>query len=196
MASCSALQDPDFERGRSFIKTDCESAHAIALDSLGGVTYVNHAKFEFMPPEEPDVLYASDYYKDWLKDYDFTKLQKEFTEFIGEQQLKFLTSLTLPHVTKSEVIRSLHTRKKPGSSVLTQLFTANLSDREARLTKTEFTISARQFFCLPALKIPRGEVVELKCGCEAQMCPNPECGGTILDPIGNHALTCHGGIAA
>ena len=28
------------------------------------------------------------------------------------------------------------------------------------------------------------------------MCPNAECAGTIIDPAGNHALTCHGGIAA
>ena len=79
--------------------------------------------------------------------------------------------------------------------MLTQLFTAHLSDHEARLTKTEFTISARQFLCLPALKIPRGEVVELECGCEVQECPNPGC-GALLDPKGNHAITCHGGIAA
>jgi hypothetical protein len=199
VASCSALQDVDFERGRVFLKTECEGAHAIALDALGGVTYVNHAKFEFMPPEESDVLYASDYYKDWFKDYDFTKLQKEFSDFVAEELLKDLSShqkLKEPHVTKSEVIRSLHTRKRPGSSVLTQLFTAQLSDREARLTKTEFTISARQFLGLPALKIPRGELVELKCGCEAQQCPNAECAGTIMDPFGNHAITCHGGIAA
>ena len=56
-----STQDADFERGRVFLKTECEDAHAIALDSLGGVTYVNRSKFEFMPPEEPDVLYASDY---------------------------------------------------------------------------------------------------------------------------------------
>ena len=159
------------------------------------MTYVNRADYEFMPPEEPNVLYASDYYKEWFKDYSSAKLQKEFSQFLGDQQLKLITSseqLLTAHITKSEMIRSLHTRKRPGSSVLTQLFTAHLSDREAR----EFTISARQFFGLPALKIPHGEVVELKCGCEAQMCPNAECAGTIIDPAGNHALTCHGGIAA
>ena len=199
MAHCTALQDADFERGRVFLKTECEDAHAIALDSLGGVTYVNRSKFEFMPPEEPDVLYASDYYKDWLSDHDFTKVQKEFSDFIGDQHMKLVTShekIVVPHVDHSEVIRSLHIRKRPSSSVLTQLFTAHLSDHEARLTKTEFTISARQFLCLPALKIPRGEVVELECGCEVQECPNPGCGGALLDPKGNHAITCHGGIAA
>jgi len=80
--------------------------------------------------------------------------------------------------------------------VLTQLFTANLSDREARLSKTEFIISVRQFIGLPALKIPRGELVELKCGCEAQKCPNAQCAGVIIDPAGNHALLCHGGMGA
>ena len=200
VASCTALQDVDFERGRAFLKTECEAAHAITLHALGGVTYVNRAKFELMPPERPDVLYASDYYRDWFKDYDFTKLQKEFSDFIGEQQMKDLTShkmLEKSHVTKSEVVRSLHTRRKPlEPSVLTQLFTAHLSDHEARLTKTEFIISARQFLCLPALKIPHGELVELECGCEAQRCPKPECAGALIDHAGNHALTCHGGIAA
>jgi hypothetical protein len=171
----------------------------MALEALGGVTYINQAKYEFIPPEQPDVLYASDYYKDWLQDYDFTKLQKEFSDFIAEAQLKNITSnksLESTHVSNSEIIRSLHTRKRPGSSLITQLFTARLSDHEARLTTTEFIISARQFFGLPALKITRGEVVELECGCEVQRCPSPDCAGAVLDPFGNHAVTCHGGIAA
>jgi hypothetical protein len=113
--------------------------------------------------------------------------------------MKLLTShteLTQAHVTKSEMIHSMQARQKPGASVLKQLFSANLSDRDTRLTPTEFTLSARQFIVLPALKIPRGEIVELKCGCEAQKCPNASCGGTIIDPTGNHALLCHAGIAA
>jgi len=74
--------------------------------------------------------------------------------------------------------------------------TANLSDRETRLTKNEFIISARQFFALPALKIPRGELVKLECDCEAQKCPNAGCGGSIVDSAGNHAILCHAGITA
>ena len=198
-AECTALQDVNFDIGRMFAKKECEQAHAIALTALGGVTYVNQADFEILPPEEPDVLFNSDYYKNWQTDHKHTKLQKEFNGFLGRRQLKLLTShseLTQAHVTKSELIRSLQARQKPGASVLKQLFSANLSDRDTRLTPTEFILSARQFIVLPALKIPRGEIVELKCGCEAQKCPNAACGGTVIDPSGNHALLCHPGIAA
>ena len=34
----------------------------------------------------------------------------------------------------------------------------------------------------------------MKCGCEAQKCPNSGCAGTIIDPHGNHALMCHKGL--
>jgi hypothetical protein len=196
MAECSVRQDVDFERARVFLKAECEEAHAIALEALEGPTYVNRADFEFLPPEEPDVLVSGDYYKEWQKDHAPAKLQKEFAHFLGDRALKKITSNldSDNHITKSEVIRSLLARKKPGESVLTQLFTANLSDREARLSKTEFIISVRQFIGLPALKIPRGELVELKCGCEAQQCPNVQCAGVVIDPAGNHALLCHSGI--
>jgi hypothetical protein len=197
MAECTVLQDVDFERGRAFLKAEGEEAHGLALEALEGPTYVNRADFEFLPPEEPDVLASSDYYKEWHKDHAPAKLQKEFSRFLGGRALKKITSnLDDDHVTNSEVIRSLLARRKPGESVLTQLFTANLSDREARLSKSEFIISARQFIGLPALKIPRGELVELKCGCEAQKCPNAVCAGVIIDPAGNHALLCHAGIGA
>ena len=122
---------------------------------------------------------------------------KRNVKFLGGRALKKITcDLDSDHVTNSEVIRSLLARSKPGESVLTQLFTANLSDHEARLSKSEFIISARQFIGLPALKIPRGELIELKCGCEAQKCPNSGCAGVIIDPAGNHALLCHAGIGA
>jgi hypothetical protein len=49
---------------------------------------------------------------------------------------------------------------------------------------------------LPAIKLPKGEIVELKCGCEVQKCPNPSCKGAIIDPAGNHAMNCHGGMGA
>ena len=67
---------PHFDIGRVFLKKECEDAHALALKTLGGITYVNQADFEFMPPEEPDVLYNSDYYKQWQEDHKSTKLQK------------------------------------------------------------------------------------------------------------------------
>jgi hypothetical protein len=99
VAECTALQDPDFERGRAFLKIECEEAHKLALDALGGPTYVNQANYEFIPPEEPDVLYASDYYKDWLADYDWTKLQKEFSDFTAQKLLRAITPDGDDHMT-------------------------------------------------------------------------------------------------
>jgi len=64
MAECTVLQDVDFERGRAFLKVECEEAHGLALEALEGPTYVNRADFEFLPPEETDVLVSSDYYKE------------------------------------------------------------------------------------------------------------------------------------
>lgn len=191
VAECAALQDPNFDRGRKYLKVECEEDYKLALTALGGNHYINQADFEFVPPEEPDVLYNSDYYKHWHVDYNWAKVQKEFSGFLARKELKQLTSSTelkKPHITESEHVRSRLAFKKQGESVLTQLFTANLSDHEARLTKAEFVISARQFLSLPALKIPRGELVELKCGCEDQKCATASCCGTIVDPAGNHAL--------
>ena len=196
-ANCGAVEDKDLNSGRVFLKTECEQAHARALTILGGETYLNHASFEVMPPDEKDVLYDSNYYKEWKKDHKGSKLHKEFSNIVAERHLRHIASTTQlanAHVTNSEKIRTLQNRKQPGESVLTQLFKANLSDREARLTPSEYILSVRQFIGLPALKVPNGEVVELKCGCEAQKCPNSGCGGTIIDPHGNHALLCHKGI--
>jgi hypothetical protein len=106
------------------------------------------------------------------------------------------TALAAPHITNSEKIRCLQAKEDPEASILPQLFRANLSDPEARLTKMEFIISARQFICLPPLKIPNVESSELKCGCQVQLCPHPRCGGAVLDTFGNHALTCHPGIGS
>ena len=198
-ADCTVLHDADFEKGRVFAKKECEEAHAIALNVLGGPTYVNHADFELLPPEEPEVLYDSDYYKCWKEDHKTARIQKEFNNFLAQKLLRDLSShvaLNQTHVTNSEKIRSIQTRKRPDATVLTQLFSASLSDRESRLTKLEFIISARQFIVLAPLKINRGEVIELKCGCEAQKCSNAGCAGATIDPAGNHALVCHAGMGA
>jgi len=172
----------------------------LAIVALGGATYVNQADYEFIPPEEDDVLYNSDFYTHFKADLGL-KLQQSFSDFLANKQLIKLTStaeLKHIHITKSEVIRSDFARRRDRNqpSLLTQLFTANLSDHEARLTKHEFILSARQFLSLPAIKLPKGEIVELKCGCEVQKCPNPSCKGAIIDPAGNHAMNCHGGMGA
>jgi hypothetical protein len=198
-ASCSARSDPNFQAGRVRARAECEAAFHIALKALGGVTYVNHACLELLPPEEADVLWQSDYYKDWVLDHKSKQLQHEFNDFIAKKEFKALTSTTAlnnPHVTVSEKIRCLQAKENPEASLLPQLFRANLSDPEARLTKMEFIISARQFLCLPPLKIPNAESSELKCGCQMQLCPNPRCENALLDAFGNHALTCHPGIGS
>ena len=179
------------------MQVECEEAHKRALTILGGKTYINHASLEVIPPEQKDVLYEGNYYKEWKKDHKSAKLHKEFSQIVAERHLKHVTSptqLSNVNVTDSDKIRALQTRQKPGASVLTRLFKANLSDHEVRLTPSEFVLSARQFIGLPALKVPHGGVVDMKCGCEAQKCPNSGCAGTIIDPHGNHALMCHEGL--
>ena len=66
VAECTVLNDLDFEHARKFMKAECKEAHALAMVALGGATYVNHADFEFIPPDEDDVLYNSD---NWKKDF-------------------------------------------------------------------------------------------------------------------------------
>jgi hypothetical protein len=56
VADCTTMEDIDFERSRRFMKAECKEAHALAIVALGGATYVNQADYEFIPPEEDDVL--------------------------------------------------------------------------------------------------------------------------------------------
>ena len=200
-AMCGTLEDEDFDNGCIFLKEECEEAHARALQVLGGETYINHSDFEVMPPEQKDALYDLHwgFYKGFREDHSSAKLQHEFGEIVARRHLRHQASasqISSPHVTASEKIRTIQTKRDPTGSVLTQLFKANLCDHESRLTPSEFIISARQFIGLPALKLSRGEIVELKCGCEAQKCANADCAGALLDPAGNHALVCHAGMGA
>src|SRR5207344_2919481 len=83
-----------------------------------------------------------------------------------------------PHVTNSERIALLS-----HNPLRSHLFTADLSNVETRLSKTEFIISVRHFLCLPSLRIYRDEPDRLLCGCE-------------VDKAGNHALLCHRGLGS
>ena len=58
VAECMALRDTNFEYGRTFLKVEGEQAHGMAMVAVGGPTYVNRVSLEFIPPEEPDVLYT------------------------------------------------------------------------------------------------------------------------------------------
>ena len=164
---------------------------------LGGKTYLNHTSLEVIPPEQKDVLYEGSYCKERKKDHKSAKLHKEFSHIEAERHLKHITSptqLANLHVTDSETIRALQTMQKPGAFVLTRLFKANLSDHEARLTPSEFVLSAKQFIGLQAPKVAHDEVVEMTCGCEARKCLDSGCARNIIDPHGNHALMCHKGL--
>ena len=81
-----------------------------------------------------------------------------------------------------------------GESILPSLFTASLAQYDVRLTKTEFTVATRQYVWLPPLKNYSCDSVELKCGCQAQICSKCHRDDAVLDVAGNHGRTCHPGI--
>ena len=83
-------------------------------------------------------------------------------------------------------------------SLLSSLFTARLTQKDTRLTKTEFIIAARQYVLLPPLKNHAGDVFDEKCGCQVQVCANRTCTNTEpkLDSTGSHGLVCHPGVKA
>jgi len=122
------------------------------------------------------------------------KLQHEFSDVVGLHTKAQFVSMTL-HTDVSEKIM-LHTLKRSGISILPSLFTANLSQRDVRLTKSEFVVVARQFACLPPVKNDECDVITHVCGCEVQLCANPTCSkkNAELDGAGNHARICHPGV--
>jgi hypothetical protein len=196
VACCIGLEDPDFETSRSYLAEQASDAYTFTLDALGGPSYLKNATTELIPVGEPMVLCESTFYKNLFEDAPKLKLQHEFTELVCEKEYKrFLKhGLNHCHVTQSEKIL-LKSLKLEGYSILPSLFTASLAQYDARLTKTEFTVAARQFVWLPPLKNPICGSVELKCGCEVQMCRNSSCGSdSKLDVAGNHGRVCHPGV--
>ena len=126
------------------------------------------------------------------------KLQHEFSELACQRDHMAFLKFGLDHASTSEKIL-LASMKDPGLSILSNLFTANLTQKDVRLTKTEFTTVARQYVCLPPLKNDAGEVKEFKCGCQTQMCASTSSchdKGEPLDRAGNHGLVCHPGVKA
>jgi hypothetical protein len=147
---------------------------------------------------DADVLCQSTFYSDLFKaEMYFLKLQHSFLEVANERAHKFFLTYGLEHANTSEKIL-LTCLQRPGLSVLSSLFTANLTQSDVRLTKDEFTIAARQYVCLPPLKNNAGEIVDRKCGCEVQLCANSSCQkkDAELDGAGNHARVCHPGVKA
>jgi hypothetical protein len=198
VASCIGLLDRDLDFARRFLKQPSADAYEFALDALGGPSYLAESKFEIIPVHEPEVLSDSTFYKDLFIDNPKLKLQHEFSDLASLRAHRdFVTTNREHHADTSDhiLLRSITT---PGISVLPRLFTAKLTQHAARLTKTEFTIVARQYVLLPPLKNHVGEIVESKCGCETQLCANHACKSkeARLDWAGNHGLVCHPGVKA
>jgi hypothetical protein len=197
-AACVALSDPDLDYARRFLGKGGEDAYEYALESLGGPSYLEeHQQVELIPIGEPDVLSHSTFYKDLLFDNPKLRLQQRFHEISSLRARSEFLKQAQTHASSSEkvLLRSLE-NSEPGTSILSSLFTAHLSQKNVRLTKTEFMIAVRQFLCLPPLKNEGCAVVDYACGCQAQLCSNPLCPkkGKELDGDGGHALICNPGV--
>ncbi len=165
---------------------------------MGGPSYLETSKFELIPIGEPDVLSNSTFYKDLFEEDPKLKLQKEFTDTAANESFKSFQKLAVSHHADDSDKIAVRSSNPPGVSILSSLFTAKLTQKDTRLTKTEFTIAARQYVMLPPLKNNIGELVERKCGCEFQKCANSMCTNKEpkLDAAGNHGLICHPGVKA
>ena len=72
-----------------------------------------------------------------------------------DQEKLLKNGLDHAHITDAEKIYMKELQQcKEGESLLRNLFKASLAQFDARLTKTEFIVAARQFLWLPALKNP------------------------------------------
>lgn len=180
------------------MKQQSAEAYELTLAALGGPSYLKESRRgELIPIGEPEVLSDSSFFKDLFEDDKKLKLQQEFLEIVSEIAHKAFLAHEVEHASTAEKVL-LASLRRPGASVLSNLFTADLTQIDTRLTKTEFTIVARQFVCLPPLKNNDGEISESKCGCEVQLCANSSCQkkGAELDSAGNHGLVCHPGVKA
>jgi Reverse transcriptase (RNA-dependent DNA polymerase) len=198
VASCIGLCDPDFDFARRSLKKASEDAFPLAFAALGGPSYLAESKFELIPVDEPEVLSDSTFYKDLFKTEPKLKMQHEFTDISSNLCYhKFLEHSLAHHSTTSEKI-AIRSMMPSGVSLLSNLFTAKLTQKDTRLTKTEFTIVARQYVLLPPLKNNAGDILESKCGCQVQTCDNKSCKNKDdkLDSSGSHGLVCHPGVKA
>ena len=197
VASCVAESDPNLDVGRAHFGALAHIAYEAAIDSLGGTSHPKVTSGELIPGDDPDVLTVSNFYKELFMDYARVnktplRLQKEFSAVTAQNAADELLSKSEgAHVSDSERITLLS--KSP---IMSHLFTADLSNIETRLSKTEFIISVRHFLCLPSLRIYPDEPDRLMCGCEVESCDNSHCERATLDWAGNHALLCHKGLGA
>ena len=180
VASCIALDDPDLDYARRFLGDRGRDAYDFAMDAVGGPSYLKDNKFELLPIGEPDVLSNSTFYHEFFKDFPRIKLQHEFLDVVCcRANSQFVKTMVHTDTSEKILLRSL---KVPGRSILPNLFTANLAQRDVRLTKSEFVIVARQFTCLPPVKNDECDVITHPCGCEAQLCSNSKSPRRIYGP--------------
>jgi hypothetical protein len=126
------------------------------------------------------------------------KLQHEFTETSANRCFKSFVEHSISHHADTSEKVALRSSDPPGVSILSNLFTAKLTQKDTRLTKTEFTTAARQYVLLPPFKNDHGDILESKCGCQIQTCANASCKNKEikLDAAGSHGLVCHPGVRA
>ena len=197
VASCTALQDDDFNYARQLFKSQGESAYTIALEAVGGPSYLERSDYEVLPAGEPDVLSNSTFYIDLFKETPKLRLQKAMLDLANLVAHDKFVNYDHHSDLSENILRE--SMKRPNVSLLSRMFTVNLMHTDVRVTKPEFTSVARQFVCLPPLANgSTGPIVELKCGCGVQKCTNPKCKATSdrLDFAGNHGLVCNPGVKA
>ena len=197
VASCTALQDDDFNYARQLCKSQGESAYTIALEAVGGPSYLKRSDYEVIPAGEPDVLSNSTFYIDLFKETPKLRLQKAMLDLANLVAHDKFVNYDLHSDLSENILRE--SMKRPNVSLLSRMFTVNLMHTDVRVTKPEFTSVARQFVCLPPLANgSTGPIVEFKCGCGVQKCTNPKCKATSdrLDFAGNHGLVCNPGVKA
>lgn len=196
IASCIGLYDPDFDFARQYLDLDSTYAYDLAMESLGGPSYLERSKVELLPVGESDAL-KGEFYQEWARTNKKHKIQRLFQTISDDNHRASLIRLRgkLCDINHKIVVKSLQNSPE-GSCLLSRLFTTPLSFRDSRLNKTQFILACRPFLGLPPPKNEDLVIHRRTCGCEYQICGNPSCGGCELDSYGNHGLTCHPGIKA
>jgi hypothetical protein len=85
VASCIGLEDPNFNFARRSLTKASQDAYQLALDALGGPSYLATSKYELIPVDEPEVLSNSTFYVELFEEHKKLKLQKEFTEYASDE---------------------------------------------------------------------------------------------------------------
>jgi hypothetical protein len=134
MASCIALHDPDFEFARRFPTEQNREAYELALAAIGGPSYLEDSKIELLPIGEPDVLSNPEFFSLLFRDNPKIKLQRIFQQLAGVSQRKSFLAYGLSHADESQkVILQALQNAEPGTSILSKMFTAKLTQRATRL---------------------------------------------------------------